>query len=223
MLLSRCVHVAFQNVSRTWCFPTFLRMLLPCCVPRRFKNLVLSHFLAHVALMLRPWALRNSVKQGRPTRVSPSVSSQGVPQVGSMENVTNKYCLCSSPYVSVFGFVGFILFSCCVHVAFQTVSRTWCFPRFCTCCFRVASMLLSKTFQKPGVFPGFCVCCFHVVSMLLSRNFQGPCVFPGFCTCCFHVASMLLSKMFEESGALLVFCACCFMLRPFVFQNVLGT
>ena len=39
-----------------------------------------------------------------------SVSSQGVPQVGSPESVTNKYCLCSSAYVSVFGFVGFILF-----------------------------------------------------------------------------------------------------------------
>ena len=34
-----------------------------------------------------------------------SVSSQGVPQVGLLENVTNKFCLCSA-----FGFVGFILF-----------------------------------------------------------------------------------------------------------------
>ena len=55
-------------------------------------------------------ALRNSVKQGCLTRVLPSVSSQGVPQVGSLENVTNKYCLCSSTFVSAFGFVGFILF-----------------------------------------------------------------------------------------------------------------
>ena len=39
-----------------------------------------------------------------------SVSSQGVPQVGSLEYVTTKYCLCSSTYVSAFGFVGFILF-----------------------------------------------------------------------------------------------------------------
>ena len=38
-----------------------------------------------------------------------SVSSQGV-QVASLENVINKYCLCSSTYVSAFGFVGFILF-----------------------------------------------------------------------------------------------------------------
>ena len=39
-----------------------------------------------------------------------SVSTQGVSQVGSLENVRNKYCLCSSTYVSAFGFVGFILF-----------------------------------------------------------------------------------------------------------------
>ena len=37
----------------------------------------------------------------------PSVSSQGV---GSLENVTNKYCFYSSKDVSAFGFVGFILF-----------------------------------------------------------------------------------------------------------------
>ena len=40
----------------------------------------------------------------------PSVSTQGVSQVGSQENVRTKYCLCSSKYVSAFGFVGFILF-----------------------------------------------------------------------------------------------------------------
>ena len=73
-----------------------------------------------------------SVKQECPTRVSSksvlpelcaivsskgvlqerrlSVSSQGVPQVGSLENLIDKYCLCSSTYVSAFGFVGFILF-----------------------------------------------------------------------------------------------------------------
>ena len=39
-----------------------------------------------------------------------SVSTQGVSQVGSLENVRNKYCLCSSTFVSAFGFVGFILF-----------------------------------------------------------------------------------------------------------------
>ena len=36
-----------------------------------------------------------------------SVSRQGVPQVGLLENVLNKYCFCSSTYVSAFGFVGF--------------------------------------------------------------------------------------------------------------------
>ena len=41
-----------------------------------------------------------------------SVSTQGVSQVGSLENVRNKYCLCSSTFVSAFGFVGFILFFC---------------------------------------------------------------------------------------------------------------
>ena len=55
-------------------------------------------------------ALRNSVKQRCLTRVSPSVSNQGVPQVGSLENVIKKYCFCSSIFVSAFGFVGFILF-----------------------------------------------------------------------------------------------------------------
>ena len=40
-----------------------------------------------------------------------SVSTQGVSQVGSLENVRNKCCLCSSTYVSAFGFVGFILFT----------------------------------------------------------------------------------------------------------------
>ena len=38
-----------------------------------------------------------------------SASNQGVPQVGSLEYAINKYCLCSSTYVSAFGFVGFIL------------------------------------------------------------------------------------------------------------------
>ena len=42
-----------------------------------------------------------------------SVSTQGVSQVGSLENVRNKYCLCSSTFVSAFGFVGFILFFGC--------------------------------------------------------------------------------------------------------------
>ena len=39
-----------------------------------------------------------------------SVSTQGVSQGGSLENVRNRYRLCSSTYVSAFGFVGFILF-----------------------------------------------------------------------------------------------------------------
>ena len=51
-----------------------------------------------------------------------SVPTQGVSQVGSLENVRNKYCLCSSTYVSAFGFVGFILF---YEIGNQTV------PMFC--------------------------------------------------------------------------------------------
>ena len=50
------------------------------------------------------------LSKGVPQEFHLSVSSQGVPQVGSLEHVTNKYCLCSSTYVSAFGFVGFIFF-----------------------------------------------------------------------------------------------------------------
>ena len=50
-----------------------------------------------------------------------SVSTQGVSQVGSLENVRNKYCLCSSTFVSAFGFVGFILFHFMVIVGGPTL------------------------------------------------------------------------------------------------------
>ena len=39
-----------------------------------------------------------------------SVSTKGVSPVGSLASVKNKCRLCSSTYVSAFGFVGFILF-----------------------------------------------------------------------------------------------------------------
>ena len=39
-----------------------------------------------------------------------SVSSQGVPQGVSLENVTNTYCLCYSTSVSAFGFLGILFF-----------------------------------------------------------------------------------------------------------------
>ena len=55
-------------------------------------------------------ALRNSVKQGCPTRVSPQRVNSGCLTSEFAGNVTNKYCLCLSTYVSAFGFVGFILF-----------------------------------------------------------------------------------------------------------------
>ena len=51
-----------------------------------------------------------------------SVSPQGVSQVGSLENVRNKYCLCSSTYVSAFGFVGFILLRKLSHHCVQDSS-----------------------------------------------------------------------------------------------------
>ena len=54
--------------------------------------------------------LRNSVKQGRPTRVSPQCVNSGCLTSEFAGSVTNKYCLCLSTYVSAFGFVGFILF-----------------------------------------------------------------------------------------------------------------
>ena len=55
-------------------------------------------------------ALRNSVKQGCPTRVSPQCVNSGCRTSEFAGNVTNKYCLCLSTYVSAFGFVGFMLF-----------------------------------------------------------------------------------------------------------------
>ena len=55
-------------------------------------------------------ALRKSVKQGCPTRVSPQWVNSGCLTSEFAGNVTNKYCLCLSTYVSAFGFVGFILF-----------------------------------------------------------------------------------------------------------------
>ena len=51
-----------------------------------------------------------SVKQGCPTRVSPQCVNPGCLTSEFAGNVTNKYCLCLSTYMSAFGFVGFILF-----------------------------------------------------------------------------------------------------------------
>ena len=56
-------------------------------------------------------ALRNSVKHGCPTRVPPQCVKSGCLTSEFVGNVTNKYCLCLSTYVSAFGLVGFILFS----------------------------------------------------------------------------------------------------------------
>ena len=67
-------------------------------------------------------ALHNSVKQGCPTRVSP----QCVPQAGSLKNVTNKYCLCSSTYASALGSWAsscFVLW--CKHLENLACSLPW--------------------------------------------------------------------------------------------------
>ena len=80
-----------------------------------------------------------------------SVSTQGVSQVGSLENVRNKCCLCSSTYVSAFGFVGFILFP----IAFVILALRWTFSSSTTtdkvqrcflvifCCQRYSTKLVS--------------------------------------------------------------------------------
>ena len=69
-------------------------------------------------------ALRNSVKQGRPTRVSPQCVNSGCLTSEFAGNVTNKYCLCLSTYVSAFGFVGFIFFFFLVVVVVILLLRT---------------------------------------------------------------------------------------------------
>ena len=81
-------------------------------------------------------ALRNSVKQGRPTRVSHQCVNSGCLTSGFAGNVTNKYCLCLSTYVSAFGFVGFILFflrakfhglTCAISLVMSCMFG-WCVP-----------------------------------------------------------------------------------------------
>ena len=64
-----------------------------------------------VRSVLQECQVKVSSKKGVLQECHLSVSRQGVPQVGSLENVISyKYCFCSSIYVSAFGFVGFILF-----------------------------------------------------------------------------------------------------------------
>ena len=71
--------------------------------------------------------LLNSVKQGCPTRVSPQCVNSGCLTNEFVGNVTNKYCLCLSTYVSAFGFVGFILFFFFSAVDFKTRFHIVCF------------------------------------------------------------------------------------------------
>ena len=75
--------------------------------------------------------LHNSVKQGRPTRVSPQRVNSGCLTSEFAGSVTNKYCLCLSTYVSAFGFVGFILFDVWKRfgASITTSQGSWVIPR----------------------------------------------------------------------------------------------
>ena len=81
------------------------------CQVRVSSKSVLQECLTRVSSksVLRECQVR-SVKQGCPTRVSPQCVNSGCLTSEFAGNVTNKYCLCLSTYVSAFGFVGFILF-----------------------------------------------------------------------------------------------------------------
>ena len=153
-----------KNVSITWCFPRFLRMLLACCAhvafPKRFNNLVFSQVFVHVALMLSPCCFPKTFQE---PGVFPGFCACFACCVHvAFRNVSRTWCF--PRFLRMFLHVASMLLSktlqepgdspgfcaCCVHVAFQKVSRTWCFPRFLrmllSCCFHVLPMLLSKKF-----------------------------------------------------------------------------
>ena len=84
--------------------------------------------------------------------------------------------------------------SCCVHVAFQKSFNCFVFAQFLCMFARVAIMMCPCCFRnRCKCFARFCACCFHVASMLLSKTFEEPGVFPG-CSawlyilylCCVH-------------------------------------
>ena len=91
-----------------------------------------------------------------------SVSTQGVSQARSLENVARKHCLCSSTYVSAFGFVGFILFDFCAPFLYN-FNMFLCFCLFV--CFFLhilytnACLLLNFCDSVFGT-PGFFASCF---------------------------------------------------------------
>ena len=143
-----------------------------------------------------------------------SVSSQGVPQVGSLENMRNKYCLCSSTYVSAFGFVGFILFSACRnqqemrHTAVSQLNsrffhkRHLHFVQFVQLWEAVASRFVFKTWTSS--FKQLCFCfedsLRHVTHV--TRLLQ---------TC--HLGSSFASSNRKKKGKSSELCAVCNRLR----------
>ena len=140
-------------------------MLRPCFFPKRFNNLVFSTVFSaccgHVASTL----------------LSKTFQEPGFVQVCAHVSLMLRPKLFNNQVLSmVFAHVAFMLRPCCfpklfknmvlsvvfVHVAWML--RPCCFPKrfdtrvstgICACCFDVASTLLSKTFQEPGVFPEF--------------------------------------------------------------------
>ena len=229
MLLSCCVHVACQNVSRSQrvsgclgmllaccCHKTFQLpgvfpgcracclhvavMLRLCCFPKRFQKLVfLPGFFAHVAFMLRPCSF--------PKRFKNLV----------FFDVLFERCF----------------HACFFHVASAFLSKSFknlvCFQVFARVAFMLRPCCFPKRFQNLVFLPGFFahVCCFHVASMLLSKTLPQPCVCPGFCACCFHVASILFFKNVSRTGCLPRFFGnvavmlgpCCF---PSRFKNLVA-
>ena len=88
-----------------------------------------------------------------------SVSTQGVSQMGSLENVRCKCCLCSSTYVSAFGFVGFILFFF-PTIIFLFQAKGFRTDLYCicseTCCFQATCVFLRfETWRRAGLENGW--------------------------------------------------------------------
>ena len=151
-------------------------MLRPFCFPKRFKNLSFFRDCTHVPVMLHPCCY-------------PKGSRSAVLLLVVNKEHTYKNLVIARVLLHV----AFMLRPCFFPKRRNNlVFPNSCFPRFGRMLLSSASLLLSKTFQGPGVFLGFCARCVHVASMLLSKTCQAPGVCPGFCACCLHVASLSL-------------------------------
>ena len=168
-----CFHVvSIRKVSRTWCFPMLLRtkvfedvavMLCSCCFPKRFKNPVFSQVFVY------DWAYCLNI-------VSILLS-----KIFQEPDVFPGFCAWLR-----------MLLSCCVHLSFPNVSRTWCFPRFLcillSCCAHVTFQTISRTWCFPRFLCMLLSCCVHVAFQKVSRIwcfptylwmlFSYPCYFP---------------------------------------------